>query len=75
MCRKCYAVQSLDASDVALYDMKARRAGLPLSKLLGTHRDSVRCYNISCGFLHTPHEQLLVNAQASRKRGIGGIKL
>ncbi len=33
------------------------------------------CYNTSGGFLHTPLEQLLVNAQASIERGIGGIKL
>ncbi len=52
-------------SDVALWDMKARRAGLPLAKLLGAHRDSVRCYNTSGGFLHTPIEQILENAAAS----------
>ena len=63
------------AFDVALYDLKARRAGLPLAKLLGAWRDSVACYNTSGGFLHTPLEQLLVNAAASIERGIGGIKL
>ena len=73
--RSGLAVQALGAFDVALYDLKARRAGLPLSKLLGSHRESVRCYNTSGGFLHTPLEQLLVNAQASLARGIGGIKL
>ena len=73
--RSGLAVQALGAFDVALYDLKARRAGLPLAKLLGAHRDSVRCYNTSGGFLHTPLEQLLVNAAASRERGIGGIKL
>ena len=41
----------------------------------GRYRDSVACYNTSGGFLHTPLEQLLVNAAASRERGIGGIKL
>ena len=35
----------------------------------------MRCYNTSGGFLHTPLDQLLVNAAASRERGIGGIKL
>ncbi|WP_342591163.1 hypothetical protein [Pectobacterium parvum] len=40
-------------------DMKAKRAGLPLSKLLGSHRDSVQCYNTSGGFLHTPLDQVL----------------
>jgi L-talarate/galactarate dehydratase len=60
---------------VALWDLKAKRAGLPLAKLLGAHRDSVRCYNTSAGFLHTPIDQLLVNASRSLERGIGGIKL
>lgn len=73
--RSGLATQALGAFDVALYDLKARRAGLPLAKLLGAWRDSVRCYNTSGGFLHTPLEQLIVNAQASVERGIGGIKL
>ncbi|WP_295853829.1 mandelate racemase/muconate lactonizing enzyme family protein [uncultured Xylophilus sp.] len=73
--RSGMGVQAYGAFDVALYDLKARRAGLPLAKLLGAQRDAVRCYNTSGGFLHTPLEQLLVNAQASRERGIGGIKL
>jgi len=73
--RSGLAIQAIAAFDVALYDLKARRAGLSLSKLLGSYRDSVACYNTSGGFLHTPLEQLLVNAAASRERGIGGIKL
>lgn len=73
--RSGLAVQAIGAFDVALYDLKAKRAGLSLAKLLGAHRDSVRCYNTSGGFLHTPLDQLLVNAAASRERGIGGIKL
>jgi L-talarate/galactarate dehydratase len=73
--RSGMAVQAIGAFDVALYDLKARRAGLSLSKLLGSQRESVRCYNTSGGFLHTPIEQLVVNAGASIARGIGGIKL
>jgi len=73
--RSGLATQALGAFDVALYDLKARRAKLSLAKLLGSWRDSVACYNTSGGFLHTPLEQLLVNAAASRERGIGGIKL
>ena len=46
--------QAIAAFDVALWDLKAKRAGLPLAKLLGAHRDSVRCYNTSGGFLSTP---------------------
>jgi L-alanine-DL-glutamate epimerase-like enolase superfamily enzyme len=69
------AVQAIGAFDVALWDMKAKRAGLSLAKLLGAQRDSVRCYNTSGGFLHTPLDELLVNTDISREKGIGGIKL
>lgn len=73
--RSGLAVQAIGAFDVALWDLKARRANLSLAKLLGSHRESVRCYNTSGGFLHTPLDQLKVNARASLDRGIGGIKL
>jgi len=73
--RSGLATQAIGAFDVALWDLKAKRCGLSLAKLLGAHRESVRCYNTSGGFLHTPVEQLLVNASASLGRGIGGIKL
>ena len=73
--RSGMATQAIGAFDVALWDMKAKRANLSLAKLLGAHRESVACYNTSGGFLHTPLDQLLVNAVASRARGIGGIKL
>jgi len=73
--RSGLSTQAIGAFDVALWDLKAKRAGLSLAKLLGSHRDSVRCYNTSGGFLHTPIDQLMVNASASIERGIGGIKL
>ncbi len=73
--RSGLATQAIGAFDVALWDLKARRANLSLAKLLGSYRDSVRCYNTSGGFLHTPIDQLMVNASASIARGIGGIKL
>ena len=73
--RSGLATQAIGAFDVALYDLKARRAGLSLAKMLGAYRDTVACYNTSGGFLHTPLAQLLVNASASLERGIGGIKV
>jgi L-talarate/galactarate dehydratase len=73
--RSGVSTQAIGAFDVALWDLKAKRAGLSLAKLLGAQRDSVRCYNTSGGFLHTPLDQLLVNASASLAKGIGGIKL
>lgn len=73
--RSGLSTQAIAAFDIALWDLKAKRAGLPLAKLLGAHRDSVRCYNTSGGFLHTPTEQVLENATASVAGGIGGIKI
>jgi L-alanine-DL-glutamate epimerase-like enolase superfamily enzyme len=73
--RSGLATQAVAAFDIALWDLKAKRAGLPLAKLLGAHRDAVRCYNTSGGFLHTPIEQVLDNATASLDSGIGGIKI
>jgi L-alanine-DL-glutamate epimerase-like enolase superfamily enzyme len=69
------AGQAAAAFDVALWDLKARRAKLPLAKLLGAHRDSVQCYNTTGGFLHTALPQVLENVVISRESGIGGIKL
>lgn len=73
--RSGLAVQAIAAFDIALWDCKARRAGLPLAKLLGAHRDSVACYNTSGGFLSTPTPELLDNVEALLARGIGGIKI
>jgi L-alanine-DL-glutamate epimerase-like enolase superfamily enzyme len=73
--RSGLATQANAVFDIALWDLKARRAGLPLAKLLGAHRDEVRCYNTSGGFLHEPLEQVLDNASASLAQGIEGIKI
>ncbi|MGO1591052.1 mandelate racemase/muconate lactonizing enzyme family protein [Ancrocorticia sp.] len=73
--RSGVAVQAIAAIDVALWDLKAKRADLPLSKLIGAHRDSIRCYNTSGGFLNAPLEAILDNATKSLEAGIGGIKI
>ena len=73
--RSGLATQAIASIDIALWDLKAKRAGLPLAKLLGAHRDSVACYNTSGGFLSTPVEQVLDNARAWVRRGVGGIKI
>lgn len=73
--RSGLSTQAIAAIDIALWDVKAKRAGLPLAKLLGAHRDSVQCYNTSGGYLSMSVEEILANAEASRERGIGGIKI
>ncbi|MGO1181906.1 MAG: L-talarate/galactarate dehydratase [Micrococcaceae bacterium] len=73
--RSGVATQALAAIDVALYDLKAKRAGLPLAKLLGSHRDSVLTYNTSGGFLNASIDEVKARATQSLEEGIGGIKI
>lgn len=67
--------QTTCAFDVALWDMKARRADLPLAKLLGAQRDSVRVYNSSGQYLQADIDEMKRAASASIDKGIGGIKM
>ena len=55
---------AMAAVDVALWDMKGRRLGTPLWRLLGGHDPKVRAYagNIDLNF---PLEKLLAGASAS----------
>jgi L-alanine-DL-glutamate epimerase-like enolase superfamily enzyme len=73
--RSGLATQAIAAIDNALWDLKAKRAGLSLAKLLGAHRDSVQCYNTSGGFISTPLDQVLENVDRTVAAGIGGIKI
>ena len=73
--RSGVATQALAALDIALYDLKSKRAGLPLAKFLGAHRDSVRTYNTSGGFLNASIAEVQERASRSIEEGIGGIKI
>ncbi|MDR6817902.1 L-alanine-DL-glutamate epimerase-like enolase superfamily enzyme [Neorhizobium sp. 2083] len=73
--RSGLAVQAIAAFDIALWDLKAKRAGLSLAKLLGAHRDAVQCYNTSGGFLSSSIDEILDNVEQSIEAGIGGIKI
>jgi len=68
---------ALAAVDVALWDLKAKAAGLPLWRLLGgAHPDGVPAYNTNCGWLSLSQSQLV---DGSRKlvveEGWAGIKV
>jgi L-talarate/galactarate dehydratase len=73
--RSGVATQALAAIDIALYDLKAKRADLPLAKLLGSYRDSVQTYNTSGGFLNASLDEVKARATQSINEGIGGIKI
>ena len=67
-------MQAIAAIDIALFDVKARRAGLPLAKLLGAHRDSVRVYNTSGGYLNAPLGEVLDNVDRSIEAGLAASR-
>jgi L-alanine-DL-glutamate epimerase-like enolase superfamily enzyme len=73
--RSGVATQALAAIDIALYDLKAKRAGLSLAKFLGAYRDSVQAYNTSGGFLNASLEEVKARATVLLEEGIGGIKI
>lgn len=73
--RSGLSTQAIAAFDIALWDLKAKRAGLPLAKLLGAYRDSVQCYNTSGGFLSMDVSEIKERTSAALAKGIGGIKL
>ncbi len=68
------AVLALSAFDMALWDLKARRAGLPLWKLLGGHDPRVPCYAGGID-LQLPLDALLAQTDANLGRGFRAIKM
>jgi L-alanine-DL-glutamate epimerase-like enolase superfamily enzyme len=63
------------AVDIALWDLKARAANLPLARLLGGARDRLPVYTTDGGWLNFPPEQLVEEATAAVARGFTGIKI
>ena len=68
------AVLAQSAFDMALWDLKARRAGLPLWKLLGGHDPRVPCYAGGID-LQLPLDALLAQTDANLGRGFRAIKM
>lgn len=69
------AYQVIGAFDTALWDMKAKKAGLSLAKLLGAHHDSLRIYNSQGQYLQASVDEMKSAADRSVALGIGGIKM
>jgi L-alanine-DL-glutamate epimerase-like enolase superfamily enzyme len=67
-------VLALSAVDMALWDLKARRLGQPLWKLLGGHSDRVTCYAGGID-LHLAIDELLKQTEANLARGFRAIKM
>jgi len=65
---------AIAAIDTALHDLRARRAGLPLWRMLGGHDPKVRCYagGIDLWF---ELDRLLAQTEANLEKGFRAIKM
>jgi L-alanine-DL-glutamate epimerase-like enolase superfamily enzyme len=66
---------ALAAVDTALWDLRCRRAGLPLSVAAGGAKDSCPLYTTEGGWLHLPPSALVDDALAAKGKGFGGAKI
>lgn len=66
---------ALAAIDTALWDLRCKKAGLPLWKMLGGSRDRIPLYSTEGGWLHLEQSQLVDDALAMQSKGFRGSKI
>ena len=66
---------ALAAIDTALWDLKCRRAAVPLWKAAGGAQRSIPVYTTEGGWLHHSQSQLVDEAQAAKAYGFRGAKV
>ena len=66
---------ALAAIDTALWDLQARKLGLPLHILAGGAQDAIPLYTTEGGWLHLEEAALIEDALRARDDGFGGCKL
>ncbi len=69
------AALALATIDTALWDLRARRAGLPLHLIAGGAHVDRPMYSTEGGWLHISISELVDEAQEAKARGFGGAKL
>ena len=65
---------ALAAIDTALWDMRCKKAGLPLSVAAGGYKDSVDLYTTEGGWLHLSRDELVEDVLKAKEAGFGGAK-
>lgn len=66
---------ALAAVDTALWDLRARAAGLPLWVLAGGAQERIPLYDTEVGWLHLSTEELVAGAKAAVEDGMRGVKI
>jgi len=66
---------ALAAIDTALWDLRCKRAGLPLWKLAGGAKPEIPVYSTEGGWLHIPTANLVQDALGRKAEGFGGCKV
>ena len=66
---------ALAAIDTALWDLKCKKAGLPLHVVAGGAKDRVGLYTTEGGWLHIEQDKLVEDALAAQASGFGGAKV
>lgn len=66
---------ALAAIDTALWDLRCRRAGVPLWRMAGGAKNSVPLYTTEGGWLHLPTKDLVRDAVAMKAKGFAGAKV
>lgn len=66
---------ALAAVDTALWDLRCKRASLPLWRILGGAKDSVPMYTTEGGWLHIDKQDLVDDALDAQAKGFLGSKI
>ncbi len=66
---------ALAAIDTALWDLRARRAGLPLHMLAGGAQEKIRLYTTEGGWLHLDTAAIIDDTIRAKESGFSGAKV
>ncbi|MXU66893.1 mandelate racemase/muconate lactonizing enzyme family protein [Oceanomicrobium pacificus] len=66
---------ALAAIDTALWDLRCKRAELPLWRMLGGSKPAVPMYTTEGGWLHKTTDTLVADALAAKEQGFSGSKV
>jgi L-alanine-DL-glutamate epimerase-like enolase superfamily enzyme len=69
------AVPALSAVDIAVWDLRARRAGAPLFRFIGAHCDDVEIYGSGRATHAMSTEQLITGARSYKDEGYNAVKI